>query len=136
MISVLIFGVSFATLLQFFISYNHALVLKSREYQLSEQAREIAGVHSRVIGKEDFQRLLRLIALCPSDGSDQRRVQTVSAYFNLLGWTTKLFSWVRPAISDWIESERSGCAYFVAVILDRRIAHSRVLMAQQSSQPF
>jgi hypothetical protein len=39
-----------------------------------------------------------------------------------------------PALSRWAEDERVNCVYFAAVALDRRIAYSRALLAQQMAQ--
>jgi hypothetical protein len=44
-----------------------------------------------------------------------------------------LFGWIEPAVARWIDSERGGCAYVAAVVLDRRIAYNRVLVARQVS---
>jgi hypothetical protein len=131
MIAILIFGISILTLLQFFVSYCHSLIAESRGYELSEQAREISGITARAARGDQFRRLLQLIALCPEPGGDKGQVRAVSLYFGLLGLVRMLFGWVRPAVTKWIDSERGGCAYVAAVMLDRRIAYSRVLMAQQ-----
>jgi hypothetical protein len=37
-----------------------------------------------------------------------------------------------PSAAPWIEAERGGCARAAAVVLDRRIAYNRMMMAQQS----
>jgi hypothetical protein len=36
-----------------------------------------------------------------------------------------------PSLAAWTESERGQCTYFAAVALDRRIAFSRDMFAQQ-----
>jgi hypothetical protein len=36
-----------------------------------------------------------------------------------------------PALVPWTEMERGQCTYFAAVTLDRRIAFSRDMLAQQ-----
>jgi hypothetical protein len=133
MIAVLIFGISALTLLQFFVSYCHSLIAESRGYELSEQGREISGVTDHSIRGDQFKRLLQLIALCPQSGGDNSQVRAVSLYFGLLGLSRVLFGWIEPAVPRWIESERGGCAYLAAVMLDRRIAYNRVLMARQMS---
>jgi hypothetical protein len=131
MIAILIFGISVLTLLQFFVSYCHSLIAESRGYELSEQAREISGITTRSARGDEFERLLQLIALCPEPGGDKNQVRAVSLYFGLLGLVRMLFGWIEPAVSRWIDSERGGCAYVAAVMLDRRIAYNRVLVAQQ-----
>jgi hypothetical protein len=131
MIALLIFGISILTLLQFFVSYCHSLIAESLGYELSEQAREISGVTAHSARGDQFRRLVQLIALCPEPGGDRRQVRAVSLYFRLLGLVHMLFGWTEPGVAKWIDSERGGCAYVAAVVLDRRIAYSRVLMAQQ-----
>ena len=133
MIAILIFVVSALTMLQFFVSYCHSLIAESRAYELSEQGREIAGVTGHSIREDQFTRLLQLIALCPEPGGDSGQVRAVSTYFGMLGLVRTLFGWIEPAVARWIESERGGCAYLAAVMLERRIAYNRVLMARQMS---
>jgi hypothetical protein len=131
MIAILIFGVSVLTLLQFFVSYCHSLIAESRGYELSEQGREISGVTGQTVRGDQFRRLVQLIALCPEPGGDAGQVRAVSLYFALLGLVRALFGWIEPTVGRWIESERGGCAYVAAVMLDRRITYSRILMARQ-----
>jgi hypothetical protein len=133
MIAILIFAISGLTLLQFFVSYCHALIAESRGYQLSAQGREISGVTGHSVPGDQFGRLVQLIALCPEPGTDKRQVRAVSTYYGLLGLVRTLFGWIEPAFARWIDSERGGCAYLAAVMLDRRIAYNRVLMARQMS---
>jgi hypothetical protein len=133
MIAILIFGISVLTLLQFFVSYCHSLIAESRGYEFSEQGREISGVTGHTVRGDQFRRLLQLIALCPESGGDTGQVRAVSLYFGLLGLVSVLFGWIEPTVARWIESERSGCAYLAAVMLDRRIACNRVLLARQMS---
>lgn len=133
MIAILIFVISALTLLQFFVSYCHSLIAESRAYELSEQGREISGVTGHSIRGDQFGRLVQLIALCPEPGGDRSQVRAVSTYYGMLGLVRTLFGWIEPAVARWIESERGGCAYLAAVMLDRRIAYNRVLMARQMS---
>jgi hypothetical protein len=133
MIATFIFVISALTLLQFFVFYCHSVIAESRAYVLSEQGREIAGVTGRSIRGDQFGRLVQLIALCPEPGGDSNQVRVVSTYYGLLGVVRTLFGWIEPALVQWIETERGGCAYVAAVMLDRRIAYNRVLMARQMS---
>ena len=133
MIAILIFGISALTLLQFFVSYCHSLIAESQAYELSEQGREISGVTGHSVRGDQFRRLLQLIALCPEPGGDTRQVRAVSIYYGMLGFVRILFGWIEPAVTRWIDCERGGCAYVAAVMLDRRIAYNRVLMARQMS---
>jgi hypothetical protein len=133
MIAAFIFVISFLTLLQFFVSYCHSLIAASRMHVLSEQAREISGLTSGTVREDEFERLVQLLALCPEPGGDSNQVRALSTYFDMLGLVRMALSWAAPSASRWIETERGGCAYVAAVALDRRIAHTRLLMAQQAS---
>jgi len=129
MIASLIFVVSSLTLLQFFVSYSRAIIAESRNHLLSEQARDLCGMKSSLVAGEQFRRLSQLIALCPEANDDGFQVKAVRIYFYLLGFARTVMGWATPSADPWIEAERRGCAYVVAVVLDRRIAHNRMMMA-------
>ncbi|HJY85439.1 MAG TPA: hypothetical protein VKE24_01260 [Candidatus Acidoferrales bacterium] len=130
MIAALIFAVSVAALLQFFVSYCRSVLAASAKAQLSEQGREVAGISGSVTG-DDFRRLIRLVYLCPEPGGDRNAIRAVRAYFRLLRLVRAGIAKLVPATADWLERECEGCAYFAAVALDRRISFSRDLMARQ-----
>jgi hypothetical protein len=132
MIPALIFFVSSLTFLQFFVSYSRSLIAESRAHELSEQTREICGLAARTVAGDQFRRLQELIALCPEPGGDSIQVRAVSLYFRLLGLARTMLSWAIPSAASWIDAERGGCAYAAAVVLDRRIAYNRMMMAQQA----
>lgn len=133
MIAALIFVVSVAALLQFFISYCRSLVAAYRKWDLSEEAREVTGIEGQQVAGDEFLRLLQLVRLCPEPGDDTVEIRAVSSYFGLLNLLRSVSRSVLPKLLAWVEREREGCAYFAAVALDRRIAHNRDLITQQSS---
>jgi hypothetical protein len=133
MIPVLIFAVSFLTLLQFFVSYSRSVIAESKAHELSGEIREICGVTARTLAGDQFWRVSKLIELCPEGGNGANNVRAVLLYFYLLDFARKLSGWVVPSASQWIDAERGGCAYAAAVVLDRRIAYNRMIMAQQAS---
>lgn len=133
MIAALIFAISILALLQFFVSYCHSLIAASRTHVLSEQAREISGVTSRAVQGDQFKRLLQLLALCAEPAGDTNHVRALATYFDMLGLVRAMFRGIAPSVLGWLDAERGGCAYVAAVALDRRIAHTRMLMAQQAS---
>jgi hypothetical protein len=136
MIAALIFVISFLTLLQFFLSYCRSLIAESLGHELSEQTREICGGVSakKAVAGDQFQRLLQLIALCPEPGGDGLEVRAVALYFGMLGLARVFSRWALPSVTYWIEAERGACAYTAAVVLDRRIANNRMLLAQQAGR--
>ena len=117
---ILIFVLSFLTLLQFFVSYSRTLIAESRIHALSEETREICGLSATAAAGDQFRRLLQLIALCPETGADGFEDQAVTLYFRLLGMVRAFSVLALRSASTWIEAERGGCAYVAAVALDRR----------------
>lgn len=133
MIAALIFVVSLAVLLQFFVSYSRSIIAAYRKSELSEQVREVVGIEGRQVGSEEFGRLVQLVRLCPQKSDDQADLRVIGIYYRLLGTLRSLTRSLSPQVFKWAEQERTDCAYFVAVALDRRIAYSRDLLAQQMS---
>lgn len=133
MIPALILVISVVALLQFFVSYCRSLVASSAKVDLSEDARELTGIRYRSAYAEEFPRLMLLVGLCPERGDDRGGVRAIRVYYVLLTLFRGLIQRGVPAVADWVDSERKGCAYFAAVALDRRIAYNRQLLAQQMS---
>ncbi len=130
MIAVLILLVSLIAFVQFFLSYCRALVATYRKWELSEEVRKLAGIHGTEVEAESLPRLRQLVQLCP-ESDDKLELRSVSTYFGLLNLFQRTLGRFLPLVRAWIEQERQGCAYFMAVALDRRIAHNRELVAQQ-----
>jgi hypothetical protein len=131
MIPGLILVLSLAALLQFFVSYCRSVIASYSKIELSEQVREVAGIDAEPVAGDDFRRLLQLVRLCPERGDDRFEIRFVGAYYRLLSLARALLRSIAPAVVGWAERERESCAYFAAVTLDRRIAYSRDLLAQQ-----
>jgi hypothetical protein len=126
----LIFVVSAIALLQFFISYCRSLIAASMKQPLSEEVRDVAGIPQTASG-DDFVRVIQLVQLCPDRPEDRGDIRAVGAYFRLLNIMRATAARVLPSLVKWTEMERGQCAYFAAVALDRRIAFSRDMLAQQ-----
>jgi hypothetical protein len=130
MMATVILACSVVFLLQFFVSYCRSLIAASAKHSLSPEVQDVAGVSANASG-EDFARVVQLLRLCPDRPEDRGEIRAVGAYFRLLSFTRLTLAQVSPSIQAWIEKERNQCTYFAAVALDRRIAFSRDLMAQQ-----
>ena len=126
----LIFLLSAAALLQFFISYCRSLIAASIKQPLSAEVRDVTGIPNTA-SAEDFERVIQLLDLCPERPEERGRVRAINAYFNLLSLVRSTLARVIPALVGWTDSERGQCTYFAAVTLDRRIAFSRDMLAQQ-----
>lgn len=134
MIAALIVVISLAALIQFFVSYCRSVIAAYSKVELSEQVRDVAGIAAQPVKGDDFRRLVSLVRLCPERGEDGLEIRLVSGYHRMLGATRGMLRSIVPAIAGWAERERDRCSYFAAVALDRRIAFSREMIAQQSAE--
>jgi hypothetical protein len=126
----LIFILSAAALLQFFISYSRSLIAASIKQPLSAEVRDVTGIANSASGN-DFARVLQLLELCPERPEERGRIRAISAYFELITAVRSTVARIIPTLMAWTEMERGQCAYFAAVTLDRRIAFSRDMLAQE-----
>ena len=118
-------------LLYLFISYCRSVMAASSRHALSNEVRDVTGIRSRA-SAQDFARVMQLLNLCPERPEDRTRLRAVGLYYSILGFVQGTLARMLPALRSWTEQERAGCSYFVAVALDRRIAFSREMLAQQS----
>lgn len=136
MIASIIFVVSFAALLQFFVFYSRSVIAASRKQAFSDDVRDLVG-NEQAVRPEEFGRLVQLAEICPGSGDDRFGVRAVRLYYTLLNLCRAFVPRkVAAHAATWLEQERANCAYFAAVTLDRRIAFSRDLLAQQASYHF
>lgn len=133
MIAALICVISLALLLQFFVAYSRSVIAAYQKAELSEQVREVAGIDGEQVRSEQFGQLVQLVRLCPQKSDDHGDLTVVRIYYGMMGWLGAIARTLAPEIGKWAESERINCTYFAAVALDRRIAYSRALLAQQMS---
>ncbi|MGC1618642.1 MAG: hypothetical protein WA765_09140 [Candidatus Acidiferrum sp.] len=117
-------------LLQFFVSYCRSLIAASVKHPLSAEVQDVTGIRSTATG-DDFTRVVQLLQLCPDRPEDRSGIQAIGAYFNLLGFVRSTLARIVPSLRAWTETERGQCTYFAAVALERRIAFSRDMFAQQ-----
>jgi hypothetical protein len=130
MMASVIFVVSLVCLLQFFVSYCRSVIAASAKQPLSQEVQDVTGLKNSA-SREDFARVTQLLHLCPERPEDRNRVHAIGAYFSLLGVLRATVARFIPSLREWTSLEQGQCAYFVAVALDRRIAFSRELLAQQ-----
>jgi len=130
MMAAIILVCSGVFLLQFFVSYCRSLIAASIKQPLSAEVQDVTGIKSSASG-EDFARVVQLLQLCPDRPEDRNGVQAIGAYFGLLGFVRSTVARLIPTLRTWTERERGQCTYFAAVTLERRIAFSRDMFAQQ-----
>ena len=130
MTAAIIFVISMAALLQFFISYCRSLIAASSKEVLSPEVKDVTGIQKFASG-EDFNRVMQLLQLCPERPEDRNSVQAIGAYFKILNFLRSTVARIVSSMQVWTELERGHCAYFAAVALERRISFSRDMLAQQ-----
>ncbi len=130
MMAAIILVFSLLTLMMFFVSYCRSLMASSASHSLSEEVRDVTGIGTRASG-QDFTKVLQLLELCPERPADRTRLQAVKLYYSILGAGQSAISRIMPSFKVWADNERASCAYFVAVVLDKRISFSREMLAQQ-----
>jgi hypothetical protein len=130
MMAAFILVCSVVLLLQFFVSYCRSLIAASAKQMLSPEVQDVTGI-SRAASGDDFARVIQLLRLCPDRPEDRNSIQAIGAYFRLLNFLRSTLARMVPSMYAWTESERGHCAYFAAVALERRIAFSRGMLAQQ-----
>ncbi len=121
---------SVVLLLQFFVSYCRSLIAASAKQALSPEVQDVTGI-AKIASGEDFVRVMQLLRLCPERPEDRNGIQAIGAYFSLLNLLRTTLARLVPSMQTWTESERGHCAYFAAVALERRIAFSRDMLAEQ-----
>ena len=130
MMASLIFVVSVVTLLMFFVSYCRSLMASSSRHPLSREVRDVTGIPTLPTGK-DFVRVTQLLQLCPERPEDRPGLRAVNLYYDILSLVQNSIAGLIPSLREWTEQELAGCASFAVVVLDRRIAFSREILAQQ-----
>jgi len=131
MMAAFILVFSLATLMMFFVSYCRSLTASSAQHVLSEEARAVTGFKLGMPVPE-FARVMQLLQLCPERPQDNSGLHAVRAYYSFLNLAQSTLARIVPALRSWTEQERVACSYFAAVALDRRIAFSREMLAQQA----
>ncbi len=121
---------SVAFFLQFFVPYCRSLIASSAEHLLSAEVQDVTGITTQAAG-DDFARVMQLLMLCPDRPEDRGEIRAVGMYFRLLNVMKGAAARLTPSLLTWAEKERGRCTYFAAVALDRRVAFSRDLLAQQ-----
>jgi hypothetical protein len=130
MMAAIILVCSVAFFLQFFVPYCRSLIASSADHVLSAEVQDVTGIREQAAG-DDFARVMQLLMLCPDRPEDRGEIRAIGVYFRLLNVMKTAASRVMPALLAWAEKERGRCTYFAAVALDRRVAFSRDLLAQQ-----
>jgi hypothetical protein len=112
------------------VPYCRSLIASSAAHVLSPEVRDVTGISTQAAG-DDFARVIQLLMLCPDRPEDRGEIRAIGMYFQMLNVMKTTVARIAPSVLTWAERERGRCTYFAAVALDRRVAFSRDLLAQQ-----
>jgi len=121
---------SLASLMLFFFSYCRSLIAASAKEALPQEVKDVTGI-SGVASPDDFSRVVQLLNLCPDRPEERGQLRAITTYYQFLRFVRVTAAAVVPSLKSWTDAERAHCSYFAAVVLGRRIAFSRDLLAQQ-----
>jgi hypothetical protein len=130
MIAALVLACSIVFFLQFFLPYCRSLIAASSNHVLSPEVQDVTGLTSPASG-EDFHRVVQLLRLCPDRVEDRGEIRAIGVYFRMINALKTMTHRIAPTVRAWTDRELGRCTYFAAVALDRRVAFSRDLLAQQ-----
>lgn len=117
MMAAILFTVSLAALLQFWVHYWRAMIAGVASQPVSERIRTAAGISSASISGQNFNNLLIIKDLTPELRGPGRNFVAIRAYYRLV---EKLGSLV-PAMADWSKAEMATCSRYVAVLMDQHL---------------
>jgi hypothetical protein len=130
MIAALVLACSIIFFLQFLVPYCRSVIAASSNHVLSPEVQDVTGLTTPASG-EDFRRVVQLLRLCPDRPEDRGEIRAIGVYFGMLDLLKTLTKSIAPKVRTWTDGELGRCTYFAAVALDRRVAFSRDLLAQQ-----
>jgi len=133
MFSAMLLTISVAALGQFAVFYWRAVVAGIAAQPVSEQVLAAAKVESDAIRGEDFRSFAKLHDLTPDLSPRPAGLGFVPAYFSFIHVIGKLAAGRVSTLANWAESERTLCARYAAVQIDRRLQSNMALTAAMRS---
>ncbi len=128
----IVFVFSLGMAFQFFVHYCRSLLAVAGKLPLSTRVREALQIREERLTPSDCRRVWKLAEVCPEMERSSRQLHMIRGYSFLLRLFNSLFRWTSASVSNWFGAEQQSCARFVAVVLDRRMAHTQSLLKQNS----
>jgi hypothetical protein len=133
MFSIMLFAISIVALTQFALYYWRAVLAGVAAQPVSDRVLAAASVENGSLTGRDFEKLAGLHNLTPDLNPDRGGLGLVRLYYRVIGGFSALASSRIPALAAWIEQERTICARYVAVQIDRRLQANLALAASLRS---
>ncbi len=107
------------------IRYWRAMLWSASRQRLSEATRELGEWIDGPQGEKSLEMVCALLRVCPKlERGGDRRLAAVSIYDRVLRVVEKVLPKKGGERNTWIAAERRACAYFAAILLDRRISNT------------
>jgi hypothetical protein len=133
MFSAMLFAISIVALTQFALYYWRAVLAGVAAQPVSDRVLAAASVETGSLTGRDFEKLVGLLGLTPDLNPDRGGLGLVRLYYRVIGGFSALASSRIPALVSWIEQERTICARYAAVQIDRRLQANMALAASLRS---
>jgi hypothetical protein len=133
MFSAMLFAISIVALTQFALYYWRAVLAGVAAQPVSDRVLAAASVETGSLTGRDFEKLVGLHNLTPDLNPDRGGLGLVRLYYRVIGGFSALASSRIPALVSWLEQERTICARYAAVQIDRRLQANMALAASLRS---
>jgi len=133
MFSAILLAISVVALAQFGVFYWRAVVAGVAAQPVSQQVLDAASMDAKTISGEDYRTLVQLHELTPDLSSQRGTLGFVPVYFKLIHAIGTLATGRISVLADWAENERTLCARYAAVQVDRRLRSNMALAASMRS---
>ena len=128
MLSAMLIVFSLTALAQFALYYWRAVMAGVAAQPVSERALEAVGLLGSRPTSRDFATLAGLHALTPELQPGKDGLGLVCAYYDMVELLGARVGKHFPAVAAWSERERTICACYAAVQMDRRL-HANLALA-------
>lgn len=118
-----------------FVAYCRSKLKAAARVQFTEACLGILRLENGRLEAKHFWQLLAFVDLCPLAENDGTAVAAVRAYFGVLTLLERILPGSLTALRAGTNRERQSCSHLIAVVLDRRIAHARKMLAEQNIPP-
>jgi hypothetical protein len=133
MFSAMLFAISIVALTQFALYYWRAVLTGVAAQPVSDQVLAAAQVQNGRLNASDFDKLAGLHQITPDLSPNRGGLGLVRLYYRLVGAVGSLASGRLPALAVWSEQERTLCARYAAVQIERRMQANLALAAAMRS---
>ena len=133
MFSAMLLAISIVALSQFALYYWRAVLAGVAAQPVSDRVLVAAHVENGRLTPQHFQTLAGLHDLTPDLNPKRGGLRLVRVYYRLVEGLDAVLGKRIPGIAVWSERERSICARYAAVLVDRRLQANLDLAASLRS---